>query len=78
MKIRVKKWSGSAVVRIPTSAMAAASISAGQAVDIREDGGRIIIEPIRATDLDQLLDQMMSESFHEQVDFGAPVGREAW
>ena len=80
MKIRVKKWSGSAVVRIPTSAMAAASISAGQAVDIREDGGRIIIEPIAAPtyDLDYLLDQMSPDSFPEDVDFGPPVGREAW
>ena len=80
MKIQVKKWGNSASVRIPASVMAAASISVDQAVDIREEGGRIIIEPVRAPvyDLDQLLDQMTPESFHEEVDFGAPVGQETW
>ena len=77
MKTRVKKWDNSAVVAIPASVMAAASISVGQAVDIREEGGRIIIEPIRAPDLDQMLDRMTPESFPEEVDFGAPVGQEA-
>ena len=78
MKIRVKKLGNSAVVEIPASVMAVASISVDQAVDIREEGGRIIIEPIRAPDLDQMLDRMTPESFHKEVDFGAPVGREAW
>lgn len=80
MKIQVKKWGNSASIRIPASVMAAASISVDQAVDIREEGGRIIIEPVRAPvyDLHRLLDQMTPESFHEDVDFGPPVGQEAW
>ena len=80
MKMVVKKWGNSAAVRIPTSVMAAASLDLDQAVDVREEGGRIIIEPIIAKpyELDALLDQMDPETFPEEVDFGPPQGRETW
>jgi antitoxin MazE len=60
--------------------MASASIGIDQAVDIREEGGRIIIEPLRAPafDLDQLLAAMTPETFPDDVDFGPPVGEETW
>jgi antitoxin component of MazEF toxin-antitoxin module len=48
MKMIVKKWGNSAAVRIPASVMAAASLDLDQAVDIREEGVRIVIEPIKA------------------------------
>ncbi|MGD0564392.1 MAG: AbrB/MazE/SpoVT family DNA-binding domain-containing protein [Roseiarcus sp.] len=80
MRVQVKKWGNSASVRIPASVLAAASLSIDQAVEVREEGGRIIIEPVRAPvyDLDQLLDQMKPETFPEDVDLGPPVGSEAW
>ena len=54
--------------------------SLDQAVDVREEGGRIIVEPVTspAYDLDQLLDRMTPETLPEAIDFGPPVGREAW
>ena len=80
VKVQVKKWGNSASVRIPASVMAAAALSIDQAVEIREEDGRVIIEPIRAPifDLDQLLAQMTPETFHDDEDFGSPVGGEAW
>jgi antitoxin MazE len=80
MKVQVKKWGNSAAVRIPSAVMEAASLSLDQSVDIREEGGRIIIEPITAPayDLDRLLDRLTPDTFPEDVDFGPPVGREAW
>lgn len=80
MRGQVKTWGNSAAVRIPTSVMEAASIRIDQAVDIREEGGRVIIEPVTAPtfELDALLAKMTPESFHDEVDFGAPVGDEAW
>ncbi len=80
MLVHVKKWGNSASVRIPASVMAAAALSIDQAVEIREEGGRIIIEPVKAPvyDLDQLLSQMTPETFHDEVDFGPPVGQEVW
>jgi antitoxin MazE len=80
MKMLVKKWGNSAAVRIPASVMAAASLGLDQVVDVREEGGRIVIEPIKADpfELDALLDQMRPEAFPEETDFGPPQGRELW
>jgi antitoxin MazE len=80
MKVQVKKWGNSASVRIPASIMAAASLHLDQSVDVREEAGRIIIEPIHRPiyDLDRLLDEMTPDNFPEDEDFGAPVGGEAW
>ena len=80
VQILVKKWGNSASDRIPASVMAAAALRIDQAVDVREEGGRIIIEPITAPsyDLDQLLAGMLPETFPEIVDFGPEVGNEAW
>ncbi len=80
MQVTVKKWGNSASVRIPARVMAAAHIAIDQAVDVREEDGRIIIEPIRepAYDLDAMLAEMEPETFHEDVDFGQPLGKEVW
>lgn len=80
MRVHVKKWGNSASVRIPATVMAAAALRVDQAVEIKEEGGRIVIEPVRAPvyHLDQLLDTMTPDTFPEDVDFGPPVGREIW
>jgi antitoxin MazE len=80
VKMLVKKWGNSAAVRIPASVMEAASLNLDQVVDVREEGGRIVIEPIKADpyELDALLDQMRPETFPEETDFGPPRGREMW
>ncbi len=80
MKTHVRKWGRSAAVRIPASVMTAAALGVDQAVDIREEGGRVVIEPIKAKayDLNALLDQMRPETFPEGIDFGPPRGREIW
>ena len=80
MRVQVKKWGNSASVRIPASVMAAASITLDQPVDVREEDGRIVIEPIRtpAPDLDALLSRMTPDTFPDEVEFGAPAGEEVW
>jgi antitoxin MazE len=68
------------IVRIPASVMAAAAMRIDQAADVREEGGRIIIEPIAVPsyDLAQLLVGMSPGTFPGMVDFGPEVGGEAW
>lgn len=80
VQVHVKKWGNSASVRIPASVMAAAALRIDQAVDVREEGGRIIIEPLAAPsyDLEELLAGMLPDTFPELVDFGPEVGNEAW
>ncbi|TPG20391.1 AbrB/MazE/SpoVT family DNA-binding domain-containing protein [Sphingomonas koreensis] len=80
MRSQVKRWGNSASVRIPASIMAAAALRIDQEVDIREEQGQIVIEPITAPiyDLDTLLAGMTPDTFPETVDFGPAVGNEAW
>lgn len=80
MRVQVKKWGNSASVRIPASVMAAASLRVDQAVNVREEDGRVVIEPVAAPsyDLDDLLARMTPDTFPDEVDFGRPVGGEAW
>lgn len=78
MRVIVKKWGNSASVRIPSAIMAAASVSLDQAVDVREEGGRIVIEPVRQKEysLAQLLAAITPENLHAEASFGPAVGKE--
>jgi len=77
MRGTVKKWGNSAAVRVPISVMDEARLSIDQAVDIRAERGRIIIEPIRTIGLEELLDGITDENLHDEMSFGMPVGKEA-
>ncbi|MBI3210328.1 MAG: AbrB/MazE/SpoVT family DNA-binding domain-containing protein [Candidatus Solibacter usitatus] len=70
MKATVKKWGNSAAVRIPSSVMRAVQLDLNEIVDVREDAGRIIIEPMRrkTINLDDLLQGITPENLHQAVD----------
>lgn len=80
MRATVKKWGNSAAVRIPIYLMQAVRLDLDEAVEVREEGGRIVIEPVRekAYDLDDLLKGITAKNLHGPVDFGAAQGREVW
>jgi antitoxin MazE len=78
MRVIVKKWGNSASVRIPAGIMEATRLSLDDEVEVREEAGRIVIEPIRAPryDLAKLLAKITPRNLHRESDFGAPVGKE--
>lgn len=78
MQVIVKKWGNSAGVRIPSSVLAASGLAINQAVDVREEAGRVIIEPVKSKeyDLATLLSGITEENVHEEVDYGPAVGQE--
>lgn len=80
MRTVVKKWGNSASVRIPAAVMEAARLDLDDPVDVREESGRIIIEPERRKeyDLDELVKAITPGNLHEEVDVGGPVGKEVW
>ena len=80
MKVMVKKWGNSAAVRIPASVMAAANLNLDQSVEVKEEDGRIVIEPDRSGvySLKQLIDGITSANQHQPVETGPAVGREIW
>ncbi|MDO8311847.1 MAG: AbrB/MazE/SpoVT family DNA-binding domain-containing protein [Sideroxyarcus sp.] len=80
MEVIVKKWGNSAAVRIPAAIMAAAHVALDQPVEVREEQGRIVIEPVRRKvyKLDELLGGITGKNLHKPIDTGAPVGKEVW
>ena len=76
----VKKWGNSAAVRIPASVLEAAHVCLDQPVDVRAEGGRIVIEPLQPTqyDLEALVAGITDDNRHDPVETGDPVGREVW
>ena len=80
MQVRVKKWGNSASVRIPAAVMEAARLQLDETVDVREEEGRIVIEPVRLGEfeLTKLLDRITPENLHGEVSFGAAVGKESF
>lgn len=79
MRTVVKKWGNSASVRIPAAIMQAAHLDVDEVVDVREDSGRIVIEPVQRKeyDLTELVKGITRENLHDEADFGRPVGKEA-
>lgn len=80
MSIHVKKWGNSASVRIPAAILAAARLRIDDPVEVREEDGRIVIEPAREQDfdLDALLARVTADNLHDAMDTGEVIGNEAW
>jgi antitoxin MazE len=80
MRVIVRKWGNSASVRIPAAVLAAAELQLDQAVDIRGEDGRIIIEPIKPAsyDIETLVSAITEDNRHESVTLGPPLGNEVW
>lgn len=73
----VKKWGNSPAIRLPVAVMEAAHLVLEQPVEVRAEGGRIVIEPaIPAYSLDALLDGITAKNRHTEQDFGLPQGQE--
>jgi antitoxin MazE len=80
MKAMVKRWGNSAAVRIPASVMQAMHLDLDEIVEVREETGRIVIEPVRQKTyvLNDLLKGITSKNLHEPIGFGSPQGKEVW
>jgi antitoxin MazE len=76
--VQVKKWGNSASVRIPAAVMRAANLNLDDAVDVREEDGRIVVEPVgdEHADLDALLARITPENLQGEVRFGKRAGKE--
>jgi antitoxin MazE len=79
METVIRKWGNSAAVRLPSSAMKSAAFDMEQAVRITATKGSIVIEPVTQVEfrLEDLLAGVTPDNVHGELDFGAPVGKEA-
>jgi antitoxin MazE len=65
---------------LPAGALERAGLSIDDPVEVREEEGRIVIEPVKSVrvNLDELIAGITEENRHEETDWGAPQGREFW
>jgi antitoxin MazE len=77
MQVLVSKWGNSLGLRLPKALTAEIGVSDGQKVEIRAEGGRLIVEPVRATyTWAQMMENVTPEAMGEAFDWGEDVGRE--
>ena len=78
MRAVVRKWGNSASIRIPSTVLKAAKIEIDDAVDVREERGRIVVGPLRpaSCDIADLAAKITPDNLHDEADFGPPVGKE--
>ena len=77
MRVEIAKWGNSAALRVPAAALADAGLQIGQALDLRVEEGRLILEPARAN-LEDLVARITPQNCHGLVLDDAGVGAEEW
>ena len=79
MEAVIRKWGNSPALRLPTTVLKEAGYHIEQKVELLVSKGCIIIQPSDKVeyDLDALISGMDADNAHEEVSFGAPVGKEA-
>lgn len=80
MQSSVRRWGNSAAIRLPAYVLEAAHFKIDQAVDVREEDGRIVIEAVRdaGPTLDALVDAITDDNRHDELLAGSSAGKEAW
>ena len=80
MQTKIQKWGNSLGLRIPKSFAEQVGVKAGSEVDLSIEDGGLIVRPAqrRKYRLQELLRRVSPKNLHEEVDNGAPVGREVW
>ena len=79
METTIRKWGNSPALRLPASVLKDAALQLEQKVTLVVRRGRIVIEPVKTVeyDLNELVAGINSQNAHDEVSFGAPVGKEA-
>jgi len=82
MRRRVQRWGNSLAVRLPADVARACDLAEGAELDVRHEGGSIVLvleRPRRARyTLRQLVARITPRNRPERVDFGRRAGREIW
>jgi antitoxin MazE len=79
MTTQIGKWGNSLGLRLPKSIAQEAQLDEGDIVEVSVRNGAIVIRPSRpAYSLDDLVSKITSKNRHDESDWGAPQGGEAW
>jgi antitoxin MazE len=79
MTTRIAKWGNSFGLRLPKSVAQEAQLDEGDRIELSVRNGAIVIRPSRpAYTLDDLVSKITAKNRHDQSEWGAPQGGEAW
>ena len=82
MLTKVQKWGNSQGLRLSKQVLEDARICVGDEVDVAVQDGIIVVAPakrVRGTrDLRELVARIPKDYAPKEVEWGGPVGREAW
>ncbi|MEI8281400.1 MAG: AbrB/MazE/SpoVT family DNA-binding domain-containing protein [Armatimonadota bacterium] len=80
MNIQVGKWGNSYAVRIPSLMAKEMGLKDETELDLQMESGALVLRHIEPKSpvysLEAMLELMNPEDFHEEVDWGNPVGKE--
>lgn len=78
MRVQLSQWGNSVGVRVPAVALADIGMQVGQALEMRVEGRRLILEPAAET-LDELVARITPENRHGLTfEDDASRGAEVW
>ena len=77
---QIAKWGNSLGLRLPKSVAREAEVGEGDTVDVSVQNGAIVIRPspARSTPSIELVAKITPRNRHDESDWGAPAGYEAW
>ncbi len=82
MRTRVRKWGNSLALRIPKQMAEELDLTSDAEVQVVVVDKRLEVTKAparpRAYDLDSLIAGITADNRHDEVDWGPPVGDEAW
>jgi antitoxin MazE len=82
MVTKVQKWGNSQGLRFTKEVLQDAQIDVGDEVNVSVRGGRIIVEPLSKVrgryKLKELVSKIGKGQRGTEVEWGGPVGKEAW
>ena len=82
MHTKIQKWGNSQGLRLAKNVLEDACLEVGDEVDVAVRDGSIVIAPIRIIHgryrLEDLVAQIPEDYHSGEVNWGEPVGKEAW
>ena len=82
MVTKVQKWGNSQGLRLSKALLSDVEINVGDAVDVAVRDGALVVTPLRRVrgghDLRELVRRIPKDFESKELDWGRPVGREAW
>ena len=78
MRVQLAQWGNSVAVRVPAYALADVGMQVGQALEMRAEGKRLVLEPA-AESLDELVARITPQNCHSLAfSDDASRGAEVW